>query len=123
MMTVRLVSVNFQGNQLKIYLHFLGFYNENIMSCSPVKVTPADYQPPGFKEGECDSLWFEGTAVHFKLGEVQTAFHSLRVRVSAEKSWLEKLQKGNHLGETKQLPQINPPEQKTNKVGSEGLSI
>lgn len=34
-----------------------------------VTVTPEDYEPPGFKEGESDSLWFEGTAVHFKVGK------------------------------------------------------
>ncbi|TNN81524.1 HORMA domain-containing protein 1 [Liparis tanakae] len=76
-------------------------------------VTPADYQPPGFKEGECDSLWFEGMAVHFKVGEVQTAFHTLRVRVSAEQSRLEKLQEGTHTRETKHVSQSNPPERDT----------
>ncbi|XP_056277754.1 zebrafish testis-expressed 38 [Pseudoliparis swirei] len=78
-------------------------------------VTPADYQPPGFKEGECDSLWFEGMAVHFKVGEVQTAFHTLRVRVSAEQSRMEKLQEGTHTRETKQVSQSNPPERETIK--------
>ncbi|XP_044223981.1 zebrafish testis-expressed 38 isoform X2 [Thunnus albacares] len=73
-------------------------------------VTPADYEPPGFKEGECDSLWFEGTAVNFKVGEVHTAFHTLRVRVSAEQGRLNKLQEGNHLRETKQVSHRSPPE-------------
>lgn len=77
-------------------------------------VTPADYQPPGFKEGECDSLWFEGMAVHFKVGEVQTAFHTLKVRVSAEQGRMKKLQEGNHLRETKQIP----PEGENIKVRS-----
>ncbi|CAK6952177.1 zebrafish testis-expressed 38 [Scomber scombrus] len=80
-------------------------------------VTPADYEPPGFKEGECDSLWFEGTAVNFKVGEVQTAFHTLRVRVSAEQGRLEKLQEGNHLRETKQVCQRIPPEREMMTVG------
>lgn len=83
------------------------------------KVTPADYQPPGFKEGECDSLWFEGIAVHFKVGEVQTAFHSLRVRVSAEQGRLEKLREGNHLREINQASQRNLSERKTINVGLE----
>ncbi|XP_068423704.1 zebrafish testis-expressed 38 [Clinocottus analis] len=82
-------------------------------------ITPADYQPPGFKEGECDSLWFEGTAVHFKVGEVQTEFHTLRVRVSAEQSRLEKLQEGNHMRETNQVSQSNPPEMETIKDSRE----
>ncbi|XP_029309234.1 zebrafish testis-expressed 38 isoform X2 [Cottoperca gobio] len=72
-------------------------------------ITPADYQPPGFKEGECDSLWFEGMAVHFQVGEVQTAFHTLTVRVCLEKNRLEKLQEGTQLRET------NPTEKETSK--------
>lgn len=64
-----------------------------------VTVTPADYEPPGFKEGECDSLWFEGMAVHFKVGDVQTPFHTLKVCLSAEQSRLVKLQEENHLRE------------------------
>ncbi|XP_029931131.1 zebrafish testis-expressed 38 [Myripristis murdjan] len=65
-------------------------------------ITPADYQPPGFKEGECSSLWFEGMAVHFRVGEVQTAFHTLKVRVAAEQRRLDKLQEGEHVKENKQ---------------------
>uniref|UniRef100_A0A3B4A1M8 HORMA domain-containing protein n=1 Tax=Periophthalmus magnuspinnatus TaxID=409849 RepID=A0A3B4A1M8_9GOBI len=64
-------------------------------------MTPGDYEPPGFKEGECDSLWFEGTAIHFKVGDVQTPFHTLRVRVSAEQGRMAKLQEGNRLRDTK----------------------
>lgn len=86
----------------------------------PIKVTPADYQPPGFKEGECDSLWFEGLAVHFKVGEVQTAFHTLRVRVSAEQGRLRKLQEGKHLKETKQVPQTDFPQGDSITVGTDG---
>lgn len=99
----------------------LGLQSENISICSPspFKVTPAEYQPPGFKEGECDSLWFEGMAVHFKVGEVQTAFHNVKVRVSAEQGRLRKLQEGNHLRETKQVSQRNPPEGELIKVGLE----
>lgn len=89
--------------------------SENI-SRSPFKVTPADYEPPGFKEGEYDSLWFEGVAVHFRLGDVQTAFHTLRVRVSVEQGRLKQLQEGNHLRETMQAPQRNSPERMMSKV-------
>lgn len=89
--------------------------SEQIFPC--FSVTPADYQPPGFKEGECDSLWFEGTAVHFRVGELQTAFHTLRVRVSAEEGRLKKLQEGNRLLGTKQAFQRDPPESKISKVG------
>uniref|UniRef100_A0A3B4GW19 HORMA domain-containing protein 1-like n=1 Tax=Pundamilia nyererei TaxID=303518 RepID=A0A3B4GW19_9CICH len=81
------------------------------------EITPADYQPPGFKEGECDSLWFEGVAVNFRVGEVETPFHTLKIAVSAEQDRVEKLQKGNHLGETKQVSQGAFPEKEIEKVG------
>ncbi|XP_040000456.1 zebrafish testis-expressed 38 [Xiphias gladius] len=103
-----LLMQNLEALPNNVYLTMKLYYYDDI--------TPADYQPPGFKEGECDSLWFEGTAVHFKVGEVQTAFHSLRVRVSAEQGRLEKLQEGNQLRETKQVFQRNPPEKETIKA-------
>uniref|UniRef100_A0A665VKP0 Zebrafish testis-expressed 38 n=1 Tax=Echeneis naucrates TaxID=173247 RepID=A0A665VKP0_ECHNA len=107
-----LLMQNLDSLPSNVYLTMKLFYYDDI--------TPADYQPPGFKEGECDHMWFEGIAVNFKMGEVQTAFHSFRVRVSAEKSWLNKLQEGNHLKETKQAPQKNPPKRETVKVGPSG---
>ncbi|XP_054621472.1 zebrafish testis-expressed 38 isoform X2 [Dunckerocampus dactyliophorus] len=81
-------------------------------------ITPADYEPPGFKEGECDSLWFQGTAVHFTVGEVQTTFHTFQVRVSAQQGRLGKLQEGNHVKETDQR---TLPESDINKAGGKGL--
>lgn len=62
--------------------------------CSYLQVTPEDYQPPGFKEGDCDRLWFEGTAVHFRVGEVPTNFHSLKLQISTEQGRLESIKKG-----------------------------
>ncbi|XP_028282987.1 zebrafish testis-expressed 38 isoform X2 [Parambassis ranga] len=59
------------------------------------------YYDNSFKEGECDRLWFEGIPVHFKVGEVQTAFHTLRLRITAEQGRMEQL-RGNHLRETEQ---------------------
>ncbi|MGH0122542.1 UNVERIFIED_CONTAM: hypothetical protein FKN15_038092 [Acipenser sinensis] len=56
-------------------------------------VTPTDYQPPGFKEGECDSLWFEGTAVHIKVGELKSAFHVVKVQVTADQEKMERMQR------------------------------
>lgn len=53
--------------------------------------------------------------MHFRVGEVHTAFHSLRVRVSAEQGRLKKLQEGNHLRET----QRSLPVSETVKVGQE----
>ncbi|KAM3604480.1 uncharacterized protein V6R79_011658 [Siganus canaliculatus] len=103
--------------KLLLLMQNLGALPDNV--CLTMKlyyyddVTPADYEPPGFKEGECDSLWFEGVAVHFKVGEVQTAAHTLRVRVSAEQGRLEKLQKGNHLRDSEDGSQRNSPEKET----------
>lgn len=85
--------------------------------CLLFTVTPAHYQPPGFKEGECDSLWFEGKAVHFRVGEVQTAFHTLKVRVSAKEDRLKKLQEGQQLNGTVQASQGDLPSSKRSEVG------
>uniref|UniRef100_A0A8C9RRC8 Zebrafish testis-expressed 38 n=1 Tax=Scleropages formosus TaxID=113540 RepID=A0A8C9RRC8_SCLFO len=68
-------------------------------------VTPPKYEPPGFKEGVCDTLWFEGTAVHFKVGDLHTPFHSLKVQVAVQSSRVNKLQKGNDLEETNETSQ------------------
>ncbi|KAM9322294.1 zebrafish testis-expressed 38 [Pholidichthys leucotaenia] len=76
-------------------------------------ITPEDYQPPGFKAGECDSLWFEGVAVHFRVGEVDTSFHTLKVGVSAEQGRVEKLQEGNRLMDTKEIcPTVSSAKEK-----------
>lgn len=61
--------------------------------------------------------------MHFKVGEVRTAFHSLKVCVSAEQGRLEKLQEGNHLREIKQASQRNPPKRETVKVGLKVIMI
>lgn len=55
--------------------------------------------------------------MHFKVGEVQTSYHSLRVRVSAEQGRLGKLQEGK-LREIKQAPVRNPVEKETTEVCS-----
>uniref|UniRef100_A0A3B3VKA3 Zebrafish testis-expressed 38 n=1 Tax=Poecilia latipinna TaxID=48699 RepID=A0A3B3VKA3_9TELE len=67
------------------------------------EITPADYQPPGFQEGVHDRLWFQGVPVHFKVGQVHTTYHSLRVRVSVEQGQVKKLQEGNYLKEPVQV--------------------
>ncbi|XP_034038684.1 zebrafish testis-expressed 38 isoform X2 [Thalassophryne amazonica] len=89
---------------IKVYLTMKLYYYDDI--------TPANYEPPGFKAGECDRLWFEGTAVNFKMGEVKTAFHTLRMRVSAEQGRMEKLQEESHLKENVQSSQNNLQGQK-----------
>ncbi|KAK1878784.1 HORMA domain containing protein 1 [Dissostichus eleginoides] len=100
-----LLMQNLEALPNNVYITMKLYYYDDI--------TPADYQPPGFKEGECDSLCFEGMAVHFQVGEVQTQFHTLLVRVSAAQSRLEKLQEGNYLRDSKQDSLRHPAESET----------
>ncbi|NWU89622.1 HORM1 protein, partial [Upupa epops] len=57
------------------------------------EVTPPDYQPPGFKEGECEGMIFEGEPMHLNVGEVPTPFHMLKVKVTTEKQRMENVDK------------------------------
>ncbi|XP_062847789.1 HORMA domain-containing protein 1 isoform X2 [Trichomycterus rosablanca] len=54
-------------------------------------VTPHDYQPPGFKEGENSTLVFEKEPVNLTMGEVVTPFHTLRVDITTERERLEQV--------------------------------
>ncbi|XP_014816699.1 PREDICTED: HORMA domain-containing protein 1 isoform X4 [Calidris pugnax] len=56
-------------------------------------VTPSDYQPPGFKEGECEGVIFEGEPMYLNVGEVPTPFHMLKVKVTTEKQRMENVDK------------------------------
>ncbi|XP_030074078.1 HORMA domain-containing protein 2 [Microcaecilia unicolor] len=48
-------------------------------------VTPADYQPPGFKDDNNPvSLVFEGDPVNLKVGSVSTGYHTMKVKVTTE---------------------------------------
>ncbi|NXK53667.1 HORM1 protein, partial [Chauna torquata] len=53
------------------------------------EVTPPDYQPPGFKEGECEGMVFEGEPMYLNMGEVPTPFHMLKVKVTTDKQRME----------------------------------
>ncbi|NXL39859.1 HORM1 protein, partial [Glaucidium brasilianum] len=57
------------------------------------EVTPSDYQPPGFKEGECEGMIFEGEPLYLNVGEVPTPFHMLKVKVTTEKQRMENVDK------------------------------
>ncbi|NWR54689.1 HORM1 protein, partial [Bucorvus abyssinicus] len=57
------------------------------------EVTPLDYQPPGFKEGECEGMIFEGEPMHLNVGEVPTPFHMLKVKVTTERQRMENVDK------------------------------
>uniref|UniRef100_UPI003AAA9A3F HORMA domain-containing protein 1 n=1 Tax=Centroberyx gerrardi TaxID=166262 RepID=UPI003AAA9A3F len=51
-------------------------------------VTPQDYQPPGFKEGDSDIMEFEKAPVNLAMGEVVTPFHTLKVDMTTERDRL-----------------------------------
>lgn len=53
------------------------------------EVTPADYQPPGFKDGDCEGVIFDGEPVCWNVGEVPTPFVTFRVKVTTEKERME----------------------------------
>ncbi|KAM8784471.1 HORMA domain-containing protein 1 [Rhynchonycteris naso] len=55
------------------------------------EVTPSDYQPPGFKEGDCEGVIFEGEPMYLNVGEVPTPFHTLKVKVTTEKERIENI--------------------------------
>ncbi|KAK9390952.1 HORMA domain-containing protein 1 [Crotalus adamanteus] len=57
------------------------------------EVTPPDYQPPGFKEGDCEGMAFEGEPMYLNVGEVPTPFHMLKVKVTTEKDRMERVDK------------------------------
>uniref|UniRef100_A0A8C6VM49 HORMA domain-containing protein 1 n=1 Tax=Naja naja TaxID=35670 RepID=A0A8C6VM49_NAJNA len=57
------------------------------------EVTPPDYQPPGFKEGDCEGMAFEGEPMYLNVGEVPTPFHMLKVKVTTEKDRMEHVDK------------------------------
>ncbi|XP_044884735.1 HORMA domain-containing protein 1-like isoform X2 [Mauremys mutica] len=44
-------------------------------------MTPPEYQPPGFKEVESEFILFEGIPVHVKVGEIETSFHTLKLKI------------------------------------------
>lgn len=40
--------------------------------CLILKVTPEDYEPPGFKAADCDNFVFEDEPMTIKVGDVST---------------------------------------------------
>ncbi|XP_077377485.1 zebrafish testis-expressed 38 isoform X1 [Festucalex cinctus] len=94
--------------KLFLLIQHLGILPDNIHLSMKLyyydDITPAHYEPPGFKEGTCDSLCFEGTAVHFTVGDIRTTFHTFQVRMSADRSRLEQLQDESHMNGNNQMP-------------------
>ncbi|CAM4713278.1 unnamed protein product [Lepidochelys kempii] len=82
-----------------LLIHNLYFLMENIVSlpydvsltmklfyyadgvCLFLIVTPPEYQPPGFREGESEFILFEGIPVLVKVGEIETSFHMLKLKI------------------------------------------
>ncbi|ROJ13841.1 HORMA domain-containing protein 1 [Anabarilius grahami] len=86
-----LLMQNLEALPTAVYLTMKLYYYDD--------VTPPEYEPPGFKAGVNESLWFEGSAVHFRVGELQSRFHTMKLRVTAAQSRLGKLQEGGQLSE------------------------
>ncbi|XP_035465178.2 HORMA domain-containing protein 1 isoform X1 [Scophthalmus maximus] len=55
-------------------------------------VTPQDYQPPGFKEADGDTIEFEREPVKLTMGEVATPFHTLKMDMTTERQRLEQVE-------------------------------
>ncbi|XP_077176221.1 HORMA domain-containing protein 1 [Paroedura picta] len=69
------------------------------------EVTPPDYQPPGFKEGDCEEMVFEGEPIYLNVGEVPTPFHMLKVKMTTEKDRMEHVDRAI----LKQADSLTPP--------------
>lgn len=61
------------------------------LSCLCVSVTPHDYQPPGFKEADGDTMVFEKEPVRLTMGEVVTPYHTLKLDMTTERQRLEQV--------------------------------
>lgn len=62
-------------------------------------VTPPDYQPPGFREADGDTMEFEQEPVKLTMGEVVTPFHTVRLDMATERRRLEQVEESIHVTE------------------------
>ncbi|XP_060937440.1 HORMA domain-containing protein 1 [Limanda limanda] len=62
-------------------------------------VTPQDYQPPGFKEADGDTMEFEREPVKLNMGEVSTPFHTLKIDMATERQRLEQVEESVNVTE------------------------
>lgn len=60
-----------------------------VLPLSGATVTPQDYQPPGFKEADSDTIVFEKEPVKLTMGEVATAYHHLKLNMATERQRLD----------------------------------
>lgn len=54
-------------------------------------VTPQAYQPPGFREADCDTMEFEQEPVKLTMGEVVSPYHTLKFDMATERHRLEQV--------------------------------
>ncbi|XP_039661048.1 HORMA domain-containing protein 1 [Perca fluviatilis] len=62
-------------------------------------VTPQNYQPPGFREADGDTMEFEKEPVRLTMGEVVTPFHTLKLDMATERQRLEQVEETVHVTE------------------------
>ncbi|XP_023130687.1 HORMA domain-containing protein 1 isoform X2 [Amphiprion ocellaris] len=60
-------------------------------------VTPQDYQPPGFRESDGDTMEFEQEPIKLTMGEVVTPFHGMRLDMVTERRRLEQVEESIHV--------------------------
>ncbi|XP_046558644.1 HORMA domain-containing protein 1-like [Haliotis rubra] len=53
------------------------------------EVTPADYEPPGFKAAETDGFKFDEEPTNIKVGDVATPFHTVKMRIKTDSKQFE----------------------------------
>ncbi|CAN9514432.1 unnamed protein product [Ophioblennius macclurei] len=58
------------------------------------EVTPADYQPPGFREADSGMMEFETEPLRMAMGEVVTPFHSLKLDMTTERRRVDQVDNG-----------------------------
>ncbi|XP_039602035.1 HORMA domain-containing protein 1 [Polypterus senegalus] len=76
------------------------------------EVTPQDYQPPGFKEGENDDMVFEGMPVQLMVGDVSTPFHTLKLKITTESNRLENVMHSDlNTNKSKQMMELDKEEE------------
>ncbi|XP_039188408.1 HORMA domain-containing protein 2 isoform X4 [Crotalus tigris] len=69
-------------------------------------VTPIDYQPHGFKEGDSsDGLLFDGDPVNLKVGSVSTGFHMLKRKFMA--AYMDKNRMFEENAASQHMPPLN----------------
>ncbi|XP_075917250.1 HORMA domain-containing protein 2-like [Petromyzon marinus] len=64
------------------------------------EVTPEDYQPPGFRASSTDPLNFQGDPATLRVGHVASTFHSMKLRITVDRSQVDNYNAEMETGET-----------------------